>query len=178
MQLFWICTRGAFLFLKHFLFYFILETPEPKVKPVRPKGPEKPATPPKAATTTTTTKPLQKEKSVVFADQVLVPPPPTIVNKDEGRKPGLPQAPIIFLAGKKTTKPESAIFHTKRVSLMDNHRSHYYSIAMNNYNIYKNIMPTIPTNCQIPSLQYFVDLFRCNTFTVSLLTSVDVKHLQ
>nr|XP_022325280.1 adenylate kinase isoenzyme 5-like isoform X1 [Crassostrea virginica] len=75
------------------------KTPEPKVKPVRPKGPEKPATPPKAATTTTTTKPLQKEKSVVFADQVLVPPPPTIVNKDEGRKPGLPQAPIIFLAG-------------------------------------------------------------------------------
>ncbi|XP_062593112.1 adenylate kinase isoenzyme 5-like [Saccostrea cucullata] len=66
--------------------------PEPKVKPVRPKAPAKPATPaePKKA---------QKEKSVVFADEPLVPPPPTITNKDEGRKPGLPEAPIIFLAG-------------------------------------------------------------------------------
>jgi hypothetical protein len=65
--------------------------PEPKTKPVRPKAPEKPKTP--------EPKKPQKEKSVVFADEAVVPPPPTIVNKDEGRKSGLPDAPIILLAG-------------------------------------------------------------------------------
>ncbi|XP_048773176.2 adenylate kinase isoenzyme 5-like [Ostrea edulis] len=65
--------------------------PEPKSKPVRPKAPEKPTTP--------DSKKPQKEKSVVFEDEAVVPPPPTIVNKDEGRKPGVPEAPIILLAG-------------------------------------------------------------------------------
>lgn len=75
------------------------KTPEPKVKPVRPKAQPKPQTPPKTSPETSDPKAPKREKSVVFADEAVIPPPPTIVNKDEGRKPGLPEAPIIFLAG-------------------------------------------------------------------------------